>query len=139
MDNDKLLEALENESNSSIINLTSSKIAEHKNNILQDLHLPREVLKMYHKKLKHYRYCSEISDLVPGNFIRWIVLKDIENIYLTNGAFFCDTDFMNNALQVICRNGRGAVFQVKFDEVLIFQRLSDEEKLILKVMDYLDK
>ena len=62
MDSDALLEALENESNSSIINLTSAKIANHKNTILQDLFLPKEILKLYHKKLKHYRYCSEISD-----------------------------------------------------------------------------
>ncbi len=87
----------------------------------------------------HYRYCGELPDLVPGNYIRWIVIKDPENIYLTNGAFFCDTDFINNEIHVICRNGIGRVFQVKFDEILIFQRLSDDEKLILKVVDYLDK
>ena len=133
------MELLEKDNNSTIVNLSTQKIQNHKNTILQQLGFPSKVLKTFHKKLKHYRYCGELPDLVPGNYIRWIVIKDPENIYLTNGAFFCDTDFINNEIHVICRNGIGRVFQVKFDEILIFQRLSDDEKLILKVVDYLDK
>ena len=60
---DNLLNALENESNASIMKLTTSKIKSYKNNILQELQLDRETLKSYHKKLKNYRYCDEISDL----------------------------------------------------------------------------
>ena len=40
-----LLDALENDSNSSIINLTTRKIQEHKNTILQQVQLSREKLK----------------------------------------------------------------------------------------------
>ena len=38
-----LLEALENYGNSSIMKLTHSKIKQHKNDILQQLQLPKEV------------------------------------------------------------------------------------------------
>ena len=48
----QLLLALENESNSSIMNMTTSKIKTIKNNMLQKLGLTREELKMMHKKLK---------------------------------------------------------------------------------------
>ena len=41
LDVNKLLNALENESNSSIINLTTSKIKTMKNNMLQKLQLDR--------------------------------------------------------------------------------------------------
>ena len=86
MDN-TLLNALENESNASIMDLTSSKVKSQKNDILQQLQLPREKLKLFHKKLKNYRYCSDLKDIQYGHYIRWIPLRDPENVYLTNGAY----------------------------------------------------
>ena len=140
MDNnqvDDLLDALENDSNSSIINLTSRKIKEHKNNVLQQIQLPREKLKLYHKKLKDYRYCTDLKDIQYGFYIRWIPLKDPENMNLTNGAIICDVKLVNVQLHVLCKN-RGRMMQIKFDEVLIFQKLSDQERVILSILDYLD-
>jgi hypothetical protein len=140
MDNnqvDDLLDALENDSNSSIINLTSRKIKEHKNNVLQQIQLPRKKLKLYHKKLKDYRYCSDLKDIQYGFYIRWIPLKDPENMNLTNGAIICDVKLVNDQLHVLCKN-RGRMMQIKFDEVLIFQKLSDQERVILSILDYLD-
>jgi hypothetical protein len=140
MDNnqvDDLLDALENDSNSSIINLTSRKIKEHKNNVLQQIQLPRKKLKLYHKKLKDYRYCSDLKDIQYGFYIRWIPLKDPENMNLTNGAIICDVKLVNGQLHVLCKN-RGRMMQIKFDEVLIFQKLSDQERVILSILDYLD-
>ena len=140
MDNnqvDDLLDALENDSNSSIINLTSRKIKEHKNNVLQQIQLPREKLKLYHKKLKDYRYCSDLKDIQYGFYIRWIPLKDPDNMNLTNGAIICDVKLVNGQLHVLCKN-RGRMMQIKFDEVLIFQKLSNQERVILSILDYLD-
>ncbi len=140
MDNnqvDDLLDALENDSNSSIINLTSRKIKEHKNNVLQQIQLSREKLKLYHKKLKDYRYCTDLKDIQYGFYIRWIPLKDPENMNLTNGAIICDVKLVNGQLHVLCKN-RGRMMQIKFDEVLIFQKLSDQERVILSILDYLD-
>jgi len=140
MDNnqvDDLLDALENDSNSSIINLTSRKIKEHKNNVLQQIQLPREKLKLYHKKLKDYRYCSDLKDIQYGFYIRWIPLKNPDNMNLTNGAIICDVKLVNGQLHVLCKN-RGRMMQIKFDEVLIFQKLSDQERVILSILDYLD-
>ena len=140
MDNnqvDDLLDALENDSNSSIINLTSRKIKEHKNNVLQQIQLPRKKLKLYHKKLKDYRYCTDLKDIQYGFYIRWIPLKDPENMNLTNGAIICDVKLVNGQLHVLCKN-RGRMMQIKFDEVLIFQKLSDQERVILSILDYLD-
>ena len=136
---DTLLVALENEQNSSIVNLDSSKIKDIKNNILQKIQLDRKKLKEYHKKLKQYRYCSDLTDLQYGNYIRWISLKDNDNLKLTNGAFYVDYFFENNMVKIRCKNSRGMFFQIKFDEVLIFQKFNEQEKILLKVMDYLKK
>ena len=72
LDVNSLLNALENETNASIMKLNTKKIKQHKNDILQKLQLQKNTLKTYHNKLKHYRYCSDISDLQYGYYIRWI-------------------------------------------------------------------
>ena len=138
-DINKIMLALENNENSSIIDLDSSKIKEIKNNILQKLQLDRVTLKSFHKKLKNYRYCSDLSDLKVGNYIRWVSLKNPEKLNLTNGAFFVDYIFNNKMMKIICRSSRGRTFQIKFDEVIIFQKLNNEESVILSVLDYLKK
>ena len=136
---ENLIHSLENEGNYSIMNLTSSIIMTHKNTILQKLNLERKKLKLFHKKLKKYRYCSDLSDLQFGNYIRWISLKDPEKINLTNGAFFSDYVYTKDSVKIVCRNNRGFTFQIKFDEVIIFQKFNDQEQVLLSVMDYLSK
>ena len=138
-DIDNILEALNNVENSSIMELNSEKISTIKNNILQKLQLDNVTLKKFHKKLKKYRYCSDLSDLQFGNYIRWISLKNPENLRLTNGAFFADYIFENDMVKIICRNSRGNVFQIKFDVVVLFQKLNEQENVILSVLDYLKK
>ena len=139
LDVNNLLNALENESNASIINMTTSKIKTIKNNILQRLQLDRETLKLFHKKLKNYRYCSDMVDLQYGYYIRWIPLKDPDNLYLTNGGLLLDVDIINNCVQLKIKNNRNRIFQIKFDECEIFQKISPQERVILGVLDYIDK
>ena len=134
-----ILNKLDNDTDSNIINLTSSKIKDIKNNMLQKLQLSRENLKVLHKKLKDYRYCTDLSDLQSGNYIRWIPLKDPDNLKLTNGAYLCDVKLYEDGIQVCCKNNFKKIFQFKFDEAMIFQKLNPQEKVILSVLDYLDK
>ena len=56
-----LINALENESNGSIMDLTNGKIKEYKNNILQKLQFTREKLKETHKNGDYLEQilCSE--------------------------------------------------------------------------------
>jgi len=139
LDLSNLLNALDNESNEKIMNLNKSKIKEHKNNILQRLQLDRDTLKSYHKKLEQYRYVSDLTDFKFGSYIRWIPLKNIENLKLTRGAIICDYKVVNDQLHIVCKNNFGKIFQIKFDEVEIFQKLSYQEKVLLHVIDMLDK
>jgi len=133
-----LLSALENESNASIMKLNTRKIKKHKNDILQQIIKDKETLKTFHKKLKYYRYCGELCDLQDGHYIRWISLKNPDKMRLTLGGFFIDTEFSNGFLQITCKNGRRKI-KAKFDEILIFQKISRQEAVILSVLDYLDK
>lgn len=134
-----LMSALENESNGSIMDLTNGKIKEHKNNILQKLQFTREKLKETHKKLKQYRYVRDMNDLEYGYYIRWISLKNPEKINLTNGGHICSIEIIKNQIQIKCRNNLNRIFQIKFDECIIFQKLTDQEKIILGILEHLNK
>ena len=134
-----ILKQLDNDTDSNIVNLTSRKIKDVKNNMLQKLQLSRENLKSLHKKLKDYRYCTDLTDLQSGNYIRWISLKDPDNLRLTNGAFLMDIKIYTEGVQLVCKNNFNHIFQFKFDEAMIFQKLNPQEKVILSVLDYLDK
>ena len=136
---DDLLDALENEGNTSIMKLNNRKIKTIKNNVLQSLQLDSKTLKSYHKKLKDYRYCSEFPDVQMGYYCRWINLKNPENIRLTNGGIIIDFKLYDDGLQLVCKNNRNQIMQLKFNEIMLFQKLSNQEKIILSVLDYLDK
>tara|TARA_B110000046_G_scaffold179055_1_gene207724 strand:+ start:3398 stop:3823 length:426 start_codon:yes stop_codon:yes gene_type:complete len=134
----ELLDALDKDTNSSVIDLTTSKIKKIKNDILQQLQLKGPELKKLHKKLKNYRYCTDLRDLQYGFYIRWIPLKNPDKIYLTNGGLVCDVKLVKGELHVLCKNVINRFFQFKFDEVIIFQKISEQEQIILGILDYLD-
>jgi hypothetical protein len=136
---DELLHALNNESNESIMDLNRNQIKSLKNDMLQKLGIKGEELKKLHKKLKNYRYCTDMSDIQFGCYIRWIPLKNPENIKLTNGGIIIDMDIINNCVQIKVKNNMNRIFQIKFDECYIFQKITQQEQIILGVLDYLKK
>ena len=136
---DQLLGALENETNESIMELTNVKIKQINNDALQKIQIKGNNLKLIHKKLKEYRVIRDLRDLQLGYYIRWIPLKDPSNIYLTNGGIIIDIDILKNGIHIRVKNNRNRIFQIKYDECVIFQKLTVQEKIILSVLDHLDK
>jgi hypothetical protein len=133
-----LLNALDNESNESIINLDKQKIMNDKNNILQKLHFPREKLKSYHTKLKDYRYVDNLDDINYGCYIRWIKIKDPADITITRGGIICDIKIKDDdRIHIICKNSMNRFISLILEENLVFQKLTQQEEIILKVLDYL--
>jgi len=137
-DKEYLIKALENDNNESIVNLTIQDIKSQKNDILQKLNLSRENLRENTKKLKEYRYINNINDLNYGSYIRWINLTKIDNLKLTNGGLICEIK-INNGIEILCKNNYNKFFVVNFDENLIFQKLTNQEKIILHVIKELNK
>ena len=141
MDEEKtnfLLKSLDNENNSSMQHLTSKKIKSIKNDYLQKLQLPRETLKQYHTKLKEYRYVDDLTDIQYGRYIRWINLKDPTKLYLTHGGLIIDIKICQFGIQLVCKNFRNNKFQIKIDECMIFQKITEQEQIILSALDYLN-
>ena len=129
--------ALENENNETIMKLTMQKIQDEKNNILQQLHIDKSQLKTFHSKLKYYRYVDEVKDINYGGYIRWIPLNKSDDIKLTNGGVLIEVKILDSGIHLVLKNNRNFIMQIKLDENLIFQKLTNQELIILKVLDYI--
>ena len=139
IDVDKLMTALDNEKNESIINLTTIKLEETIFNILKELHLDKETFINYFKKLKGYKYVDELNDLKYGGFIRWIPITDPDNLPLNQCGIICDILIKDDGIYIVCKNFMHRHYRFKMDECLIFQKLSSQEMIILSALDHLDK
>jgi hypothetical protein len=134
-----LSKALDNKQNEVFLNLTTQKINEMNMKIINELFLPRDVALSLMKKIMGYRYVDEINDLKRGSYIRWINIKDADNIHLTKGSTISDIKLTDNGTYISCTNIYGkSNFNIKMDECLIFQKLTDQEQVILSVVNYLD-
>jgi len=146
MNIEDVLHSLDNDRNLSISKLTYDKINNMKYNMLERLGINDDELESMLHKLADYRYVEELQDIQHGAFIRYIPLtsksKNGDNnsdIILKNGGFICDIKILGSGVHLLCRNHFRKIFQLKLDEVLIFQKLSNQEEIILSVFDYLSK
>jgi hypothetical protein len=141
MDIQKLLKALDDESNETLMNFTTDKIKEMNLNVLKELQLTRKDTLELMSKLKDYKYVDEMNELKYGAYIRWIPIEDPTNIYLTQGALFCEMKITDNGVFCICKNYgfKSRHFNISMDKNLIFQRLTDQELVLLSALDHLSK
>lgn len=84
-------------------------------------------LKVDESKLKEYRYIDELHQLTTGAFIRWINLNNPSK--LMNGGFVVRVDIEEEGTRVVCKN-RGKFFQCWMDECVIFQKLTEQERIV---------
>ena len=130
--------ALMNENNENITKITFKEADKNKYDILSELELSKSVLKKMLKKLEDYRYVDELPELQEGRYIRWINLNNPANLKLTNGGILCEIKIEDSVILVL-KNNLNRFFQVNMDESLVFQRFSDQEKVILYAVDYVNK
>jgi hypothetical protein len=143
-DSEILDKALDNEKNDAILSLTNKKINEMNLRIIKELGFTKQDTLLYVKKLKGYRFVDEIKDIRVGGFLKWIPIvtkseSDDENEYLPlhSGGIICDIKLTDKGTFIACKNFVGRFYQFKFDDVLIFQKLSNQELVILSALDHL--
>jgi hypothetical protein len=135
----KLSEALDDEANDGIMNLSTRKILEMNLSILKELHLDRNTTLEYLKKLKGYRYIDEMKDLKYGAFIRWIPITDPNNLQLKYCGIICDIKITDNGVLIVCKNFMHRCYSFIMDKCLIFQKLTNQEQVIISALDHLEK
>jgi hypothetical protein len=121
------------------MSLTSRKILETNLEILNELQLGKELTKEYLKKLKGYRYVEEISDIKHGGYIRWIPITDPTYLPLHNSCIICDIKITDNGVLITCKNFMHRHYTFKMEEAIIFQKLTNQEQIIINALDHLEK
>lgn len=140
LDVEELLYALDNENNTGVAGLTASKIKNEKNDVLQKLQLSKEELNDFHRRLADYRYVDEINQLQEGRYIRWIPLNiETAEIKLATGAVLVKIFLNKDGVMLICKNAIRKSVILKFDNILVFQKLSPQEQILVKALTLLDK
>jgi hypothetical protein len=102
----------------------------------------REVLREirldpFMESLEDYYVADELSDLIESHVIRWFNLNT-EN--LTSGGILVGVQMFEDGAhlrvkQVMRFGGAPRFWDVKFNEVVVFQRLTQDERLILEARD----
>lgn len=150
---DELLKSIESDKLLSVSKLSYDKINTIKYNVLMRIGLEDDELESMLLKLSDYRYVEELQDIHHGAFVRYIPLTDNLNkgkkgiqdniqdnaLVLKPGGFICDIKILGSGVQLLCRNHFRKMFQLRLDEVLLFQKLTKQEEIILSVFDYLNK
>jgi hypothetical protein len=102
--------------------------------------IPEEVIPRLCEKLIDYRYIEKIYQLKFGRTIRWIPLNKLERPredeepsikgFLKYGGVLVKVVFNDLGTNLLLRTHFGFV-QLKMNEVLVFQELSDDEKIVM--------
>ena len=139
MDLSLLEKALEDDSNYNLIETNIQEIKNKKNNILQQLGLNKTQLKDMHSKLKDYMYIDSLNDLKDGHLIRYINLKNKENIKLGCTGIFCNVQMNKKGIGLIIKIFNNKYITLYLDEILLFKKFSDDEKILLNAIKLLNK
>ena len=141
MDINAILSAMNKTENNTIANLTLKKIATRRHEILSSMNLTPEKMAEFERKLPMYRVIENPYDLKHNQLIRWIPLRSLETRpYITlGGTLFRVRENPEEGIHVVTiRNVKRFVFNIKFELNVVFQRLSQEELLILRAVEYVD-
>lgn len=103
------------------------------------------------KRLKDYKFIDEIDELKLGCYYQWINIRNIIDkgiIKLTNGGFLYDYETSVDNEDIILkvhggnsphnrtRYGKLRCTKVRMHNVMLFQKLSQQEQILIKIMDY---
>jgi len=126
IDTAKLLESVKNDF---LGNQTIDSITANVFDSLHQLPIDRPMLENHCKKLVGYRFVDELHLLHKGKYVRWI-RHDLPD-KLTKGAVVVDIQFGDLGAYILCRLVTGEFLKYRFDKCNTYQKLSDEEQLIL--------
>ena len=144
---DELLAAYEKEGNKYLENKTNKDIEDEKlasfetNDCVVTLTKTDKIALM--KKLIGYRYVDEIDSLHIGKYTRWIQkypLTESDEVFkyvLSPGAFLTMVDYLDTGIVLTLKTWNNKVFRIKFDNCLIYQKLSAGEELVLMTAQYI--
>lgn len=137
LDIDKILKTMDNDKSEYLFGLTSKKIKTLNRRVLKGLNISKEVAKEWDKKLSQYKYVDTIDEVKYGGFVRWVHLGS-DNLTLLSGGVVCAINITDEGINIACKNFAHRYFQFPFNECAVFQKLTDQELILLSALDYID-
>jgi len=133
-----LLKAIDEKNTDYLENKTLEDINRNVFDAINQLKCADDVKEKMIKSLLGYRHVDEIYELHLGKTVKIIKLKD-ENPRLVVAGFVTTIEFLDNGICFICKGFKNRMFRYKFDDCVIFQKLSQSEMLILMAYDKIAK
>lgn len=138
IDPDQLLKELQKDKNSYIEDKTAKDMIEEIKQSIEDEfgdELDKNKQKTMIQKLIEYRHVDELDTLHIGKNTRWIQ-KYKDDIKVTNGGLLMNTVFTEDGINLVIKLWNGQMNKIRFDDCLVYQKMSFGEQLILMVGDY---
>ena len=127
---EELLTSIDSIKNDFLENQTVETISANVFDSLVRLSIDRSTIETHLEKLVGYRFVDELHLLHKGKYVRWI--RHDEPDKLMKGAVVVDVQFGDFGANVLCRLMTGAFLRYRFDKCNTYQKLTDEEQLILE-------
>jgi len=155
LDIERLLCSVEQVKNDTLENKTTLMVTQEIQEKLSELPFSSESIQVLFDKLIGYRYVDEIHELQKGKVVSWIRIRktatqeqleftgEIEREpysiqpKLTGTGIVVNIKFTENGTNIVISNPPNKRFtQYRFDDCYTFQKMSEEERLILIANTY---
>jgi len=90
------------------------------------LDIPEENKRDICQRLVGYRWVDRLCDLRSGRLVRWV-----KQGKLTNGGLLMNVKIENTGVLLLCKNNVGRFFTIRWDDTVVFQKLTMEEQVVL--------
>jgi len=141
LDPEDLLRELAKDKHNYIENKTNNSIMKEIKQSIDDEfgeELPHKTAIEITKNLIGYRMVDELDTLHIGQYTRWIQ-KYQDTVKLTNGGILLNTTFTSEGINLTIKLWNNRLIQVRFDDCLVYQKLSFGEQLILMASEYINE
>lgn len=117
-----------------ILEETTETVRAGVENAIGSLEEPRPCKERMVESLRTYRYVGDLDGLPYGSYVRWVRVDRDQR--LTNGGYVIEVKIEDDGPVVVCTQQTGRIFQFPFNRALVFRKLSDQEIIILRALEY---
>lgn len=100
---------------------------------LRSLGISKNVMAQHLDKLSGYRFVDELHLLHKGKYVRWIRHDAPDK--LMKGGVVIDVQFGDFGANILCRLVTGDFLRFRFDKCNTYQKLTEEECMILALYE----
>jgi hypothetical protein len=135
---DELLLQINKNAIDAITNKTMTEINNEIYLFLKSKNISNEQVTNYCSCLTGYRIINELYELHKGKPVK---IFNLNTCKLKMGGIVCNINILDNGINILCKNANmpGRFIQYKYNDYVTFQMLSDEEKLVLLINNYISE